>query len=159
MICRSCGHVNREGELMCNDCGDFLPVGTTRLTPETSLPPANETCLVLFELSDAVYRVKVCQGRRLMIGREMAIGDDDEVNDLARRLAQEAGISRCHAELFVNSGTLLVVDLDSTNGTYINGQRIMAREPYALKSNDVVAFGTLEAQLYLALVATDTLMV
>lgn len=158
MICRSCGHVNREGELMCNDCGDFLPVGTITSMPESDIPYANEDCLVLFELVDAVYRIKVRHGVHVTIGREMAIGDDEEINNLARRLAQETGISRSHADLFVNGGTLMLVDLESTNGTYVNGQRIMSMEPCALKSNDTVAFGALEAQVYLALVSTDTLL-
>jgi hypothetical protein len=156
MICRSCGNPNREGEMICSVCGDFVPLEANSLSGGFDKAPRG-TCLVLFEFDDEVYRIKVKRGAHLVVGRDMEPGDDESLTKLARRITKEGGISRQHAKLYVRDGTLMVVDLNSSNGTYLNGQRILPLEPYVLKSNDIVAFGALEAHLYLAMVNTDML--
>lgn len=50
----------------------------------------------------------------------------------------DPSVSRSHALLDVRGGELLVQDAGSTNGTFVNGERIEAR---ALKAGDTVAFG------------------
>jgi pSer/pThr/pTyr-binding forkhead associated (FHA) protein len=52
--------------------------------------------------------------------------------------AAGGGPSRRHAELSVVDDTVWLEDLRSTNGTYINGERVTART--ALKSGDAVRF-------------------
>jgi pSer/pThr/pTyr-binding forkhead associated (FHA) protein len=52
--------------------------------------------------------------------------------------AAGGGPSRRHAELSVVNDTVWVEDLHSTNGTFINGERITAKT--ALKSGDLVRF-------------------
>lgn len=47
-------------------------------------------------------------------------------------------ISRRHARLDLSRGVYLIHDLDSTNGTKVNGERITTR---TLKSGDVLTFG------------------
>lgn len=53
-----------------------------------------------------------------------------------------AAISRMHAELYFESGTLWVRDLESRNGTFVNRERITV--PTALQPGDIVHFGTCE---------------
>ncbi len=50
-------------------------------------------------------------------------------------------VSRFHAELRLSDGVLEVVDLGSTNGTFVNGERLAPREPRALNPGDEVCFG------------------
>ena len=47
-------------------------------------------------------------------------------------------VSRRHAELFFREGSWVLVDLDSTNGTYINGSRVHRAQ---LLPGDRLAFG------------------
>jgi hypothetical protein len=47
-------------------------------------------------------------------------------------------VSRRHAELFIADGRWLLRDLDSSNGTWLNGRRIVEAE---VRSGDVLQFG------------------
>lgn len=51
------------------------------------------------------------------------------------------GVSRRHASLVVRDDRLLVLDLDSKNGTRVNGERVQRAE---LRAGDRVAFGPVE---------------
>lgn len=46
-------------------------------------------------------------------------------------------MSRRHAELSIKGGVLRIIDLDSSNGTYVNGQKVAEK---ALKPGDRIAF-------------------
>jgi hypothetical protein len=50
-------------------------------------------------------------------------------------------VSRFHAELRLSAGVLEVVDLGSTNGTFVNGERLVPQQPRALNPGDEVWFG------------------
>ena len=60
------------------------------------------------------------------------------------------GISRRHAllELGGNGGVGFITDLDSVNGTFLNGQRLKPREPVALRNGDVLVFSAYEKKEY-----------
>ncbi len=51
-----------------------------------------------------------------------------------------AFLSRRHAHIFSRDGKLFIEDLGSTNGTYVNEQRL-EEEPHALSGGEIVAFG------------------
>lgn len=76
-------------------------------------------------------------GRRLNVGR---VSD----NDVA---LNDTSVSKIHATLVMNhEGTLLVADTGSTNGTYINGRRIVYGEARHIEEGDVVGFGDVEVR-------------
>ncbi len=74
----------------------------------------------------AVYPL---EGDQLTIGR-------DSTNAV---VINDAEISRRHSRLTFQGGKYVVEDLGSTNGTFVNGQRLSG--PYVLKAGDVLAFG------------------
>ncbi len=69
------------------------------------------------------------EGDQLMIGR-------DSSNAVA---ISDAEVSRRHARLTFQGGKYVLEDLGSTNGTFVNGQRLAG--PHVLKAGDVVALG------------------
>ncbi len=72
---------------------------------------------------------------RISVGREPQ-------NDVVLPLE---GISSFHAEIYVDDGKIALVDLGSTNGTFVNGRRVSGR--VALSVSDKLRFDTLEAQV------------
>ena len=69
------------------------------------------------------------EGDQITIGRDSANGIT--IND--------AEISRRHARLTFQGGKYVLEDLGSTNGTFVNGQRLAG--PRVLKAGEVVSFG------------------
>jgi len=68
-------------------------------------------------------------GDQLIIGRDSSNGVP--IND--------AEISRKHSRLSFQGGKYVIEDLGSTNGTFVNGQRLAG--PVVLKPGDVVSLG------------------
>ncbi|MGH7924394.1 MAG: FHA domain-containing protein [Candidatus Binatus sp.] len=67
----------------------------------------------------------------------VAIGSHPS-NDL---VLDDTTVSRRHATLTNKAGSFELTDLDSTNGTFVNGRRV--REPTVLKRGDEIKFGSL----------------
>jgi FHA domain len=80
-------------------------------------------------------------GRRVELGQEVAIGRQD-----ADLVVEDPEVSRRHAVLRRSGGSVIVEDLDSTNGTFVNGERI--RGPIKVGPGDQVRVGrtTLEIE-------------
>lgn len=56
----------------------------------------------------------------------------------------EASVSSHHAQLILRGSEVLVKDLDSTNGTFINGERVTEA---VLKPGQILRLGTIEMRL------------
>lgn len=69
------------------------------------------------------------EAESISIGRDAS--NSIQIND--------AEISRRHARLQFQGGKYVIEDVGSTNGTHVNGQRIMSS--YVLRPGDVVSFG------------------
>jgi hypothetical protein len=57
--------------------------------------------------------------------------------------------SRQHAAITFDKGAVLIEDLNSLNGTWVNGVRIHPGQLRVLKSNDVIQVGTVQMKLVL----------
>ncbi len=81
---------------------------------------------------------------------ETLIGREDEVSgiypdvDMTPHGGDEAGVSRRHARLIHEGGKWFIVDLDSTNGTYLNGNELTPKTRYELHDGDRISLGDLE---------------
>lgn len=57
----------------------------------------------------------------------------------------EASVSSHHAEILLRGSEVVVRDLNSTNGTFINGERLTGEAP--LKPGQILRLGTIEMRL------------
>jgi pSer/pThr/pTyr-binding forkhead associated (FHA) protein len=83
----------------------------------------------------------------LPAAKEILIGREDPVSgvypdvDMTPHEGEEGGISRRHARLIVEGGNYFVEDLDSTNFTFVNKQKLAPKTRQAVKDGDEVRFG------------------
>ncbi|MCD4685260.1 MAG: FHA domain-containing protein [Anaerolineae bacterium] len=89
--------------------------------------------------SDTPLHVQVTG--RLVVGRSVSKADDTLGLDLKRYGAQIMGVSRHHMVIIKDSHTLMIEDLNSTNGTFINGFRLLSGEPRFLRDGDELHLG------------------
>ncbi len=76
-------------------------------------------------------QVFALQGSNMEVGRE--VGKDIS-------LAADITVSRGHARLAQENGAVIVMDLGSSNGTFVNGQRLAT--PMEIVPGDIVQFGS-----------------
>ena len=69
---------------------------------------------------------KVTESKNLTLGRGKEMGIQ----------IMDKGLSRCHAYLFHSAGNVMLEDLNSSNGTFVNKKRIT--EPVVLKHGDKI---------------------
>jgi hypothetical protein len=67
--------------------------------------------------------------------------------DLSAYEGYKNGVSRVHASIQISVRRINVVDLGSSNGTYLNGRRLTSQVPYALNDGDILVLGKLEARV------------
>ncbi|MEO5857848.1 MAG: FHA domain-containing protein [Pyrinomonadaceae bacterium] len=75
--------------------------------------------------------------KTVTVESELTVGRTEQ----ATVALDDSGLSRVNTTFFVDDGELLVADENSTNGTFLNGERIEGR-PRALKSGDRLKLGT-----------------
>ena len=88
--------------------------------------PGTEWKLVSMEGRETPIR-----GQGIRIGR--GEGNDIQLQDLKA--------SRFHAEIRMTDEVLQVIDLDSSNGTFVNGERLAPHQPRLLSAGDEIIFG------------------
>lgn len=165
--CNKCGYLNRPGTLFCDDCGynisDLPDSSETRFlqtdemkpeiehvtpkTPGTSHIHANMS--LEFQITGTSNQIIVTVTDRVTIGRsDPSITDSPDV-DLAPYGAIENGVSRTHAVIEVNTDNgLFLSDMNSSNGTYLNGQRLRANQFRTIHDGDEIRFGKLVTNVY-----------
>jgi hypothetical protein len=85
-----------------------------------------------------------------LLGRYSVLNAAQPILDLTPYGAFQKGISRTHANLHRDANDQLTIeDLDSANGTYVNGIRLEPHKPHPLASGDWIALGRLGIEIYL----------
>ena len=76
---------------------------------------------------------------------EFTIGKKQELVDGA--IAFNKMISRSHCKIARQGEHFVIIDLGSANGTYVNGPRIQAGQPYPIKNGDLIRLANSEFQV------------
>lgn len=85
---------------------------------------------------------------RMLIGRSTdEASSEDLAIDLGAYGGYQSGVSRQHAVLTRKQGSLYIEDLESTNGSRINGFQLTPRRHYRLRDGDEVEFGRLRVMI------------
>lgn len=151
--CPICERPNPQSSKTCMHCNAALTNDMTTkplrnlLDEEGMLVGGNVRFsghLVLREIdSETTFVISAAQLENATVGRVNKITDKRPTIDLTDFAAQEMGISRHHATISKRDDHLVVIDHNSMNGTYINGQRLVPEKPRVLRDNDRLRIGRL----------------
>ncbi|HUH96442.1 MAG TPA: FHA domain-containing protein [Anaerolineales bacterium] len=166
IVCSNCNHTNMDGAMFCSECGAQL-IGSDTLTTqamsmdamETSVkqdsaspkpsPPVELNTWITLHLMDTGQMLPVSERGEFTLGR---ISEGQPIMpdiDLSPYQAYANGVSRLHAVIKRTASRILIMDLGSANGTYINGKRLNANIEHVLNNGDIIALGKLKIQVLL----------
>ncbi|NTU83033.1 MAG: FHA domain-containing protein [Chloroflexales bacterium] len=153
ITCWHCEATLLDGTLFCDACGATLLEGAPRrITPPLAGDEGyaagaggGTPRLVLPAIGQSI---PLPPRPELVIGRGGEPGPAPDV-DLAPFRAVEAGVSRAHAVIDLAGPAPQIEDLDSTNGTYVNGRRIPPGRRVPVRQGDEIHLGQLAIRLEL----------
>jgi hypothetical protein len=172
VTCPTCLYAeNSDSAMICIKCGAELPdtrasiirrpLATEILSPENVLTDdlarrryadkLQRTDMAIY-VGNAEQPVLVNLTREVLLGRFGAASPDAGMPtlDLVSFGAMENGVSRKHALLRRLGADVVVLDLESTNGTWLNGVRLTPNQPVMLRSGDKVLLARLMLQIFMA---------
>ncbi len=171
IVCPNCKHENMDGALFCSECGAQLvfsttkesePLVETKAEPKASKATAHEaappksTSAATKQGSGIGLSLKMVNSSQVIplsgqneftLGR---ITDGQPILpdiDLSPYEGYAEGVSRLHAAIRLTERGVMIVDLGSSNGTRINGQKIVPNVNYPLKDGDIIALGRIKMQI------------
>ncbi|MFQ6101535.1 MAG: zinc-ribbon domain-containing protein [Anaerolineae bacterium] len=174
LICANCGAQLEPGSRFCDMCGAPVsaaapqppppaPASTPPPTPAQPTPtsPMPAAPTPAYPTPAAIQGRLVVQSTNAVLpfppGKtELIIGREDPVSgvfpdiDLTDHGGDEGGVSRRHARIFIQGTQVFIEDLNSTNYTHVNQQRLTPKQPYPLNNGDEVRFGRVKLSFYSA---------
>jgi pSer/pThr/pTyr-binding forkhead associated (FHA) protein len=131
----------RSGKTQMLSTGEVQAVNRSIEVDET-LPLENQKQITLV-IQDTPIRLLLVPNTEVTLGRT-----DTRVNiypdiDLTPYGGADTGVSRTHATLAYKNRQLYITDLGSSNGTYLNGERLQAHKPEAILIGEVLVLGRL----------------
>jgi hypothetical protein len=177
--CPNCGHTNRAGIVFCENCGASLigkmPLDTKSLDSSSEEERAEmgidssvladvkvqgvatfeEGASLRLELEGSPEPILFKPKTETIFGRrDPATGAMPDI-DLTPFAGYRMGVSRRHAAIRRSDDQALDLwDLGSSNGTYLNGQRLSAHRPYRLHDGDELRLGQMMIRIYFQPVET-----
>jgi len=164
IVCPTCQHENLDGTVFCSDCGMQLEGADPTVTQairgsETLHIPADEKQTDFYStgvdtwaslhLVESGHILPVSGREEFTVGR---ISDAQPIMpdiDLTPYKAYASGVSRLHAVLKREGERVILRDLGSSNGTYVNGKRLQANADQVLHHGDILSLGKLKIQILL----------
>jgi hypothetical protein len=163
IICPNCQHKEMSGAIYCSNCGAQLIEMTNathkihsaearqevqsepgRIKPP---PPVHMQSWISLNMIESGQILPLADQTELTLGRSE---DDQPIIpdvDLTPFKAYANGVSRLHASLKLIQDQIVIMDLGSSNGTFLNGNRLSPYVDTQVTHGDVIHLGKLEIQL------------
>lgn len=148
MYCQECGNplqgsprvATRKLESMGINPSQRKPFwGTTRFSPSAE---------VIMRIENTSDSLDVVSKDKVIIGRADQASNHYPDIDLGPYGAVNEGVSRVHACFQRSEDAITIIDMDSVNGTYLNGHRLIPHQPRVLQDGDELRFGRLVTRIY-----------
>ena len=166
IVCTNCRHPNMSGAVFCTECGAPLsaasPLNTQQIetgkmqdvsrqkpVPAAAPPAVALNDWAILHLLDTGQMLPLTDRNEFTLGR---ISEGQPIMpdiDLSPYQAYARGVSRLHAVLKREASRVFLMDLGSSNGTYVNGKRLTPNVDHAIANGDVIALGKLKIQILL----------
>jgi pSer/pThr/pTyr-binding forkhead associated (FHA) protein len=160
-ICRECQTPYAHGALFCEECGRNLLADQARskqdhldiyLHPDGSDSSPQDSGVLArqieFVILNSGRRVKLPLSGEIRIGRTDPNRNTTPSLDLSDDDGATLGVSRVHASLRSDDSGVILVDLDSTNGTFLYEKCLTAQTPCPLSSGDIFRLGDMQVQVF-----------
>lgn len=170
ILCPNCQHKELPGALFCSECGtqlvslDILNTRSIQKTPSESLTPQikipeaaprsagslqTEPILSL-HIIDSGQILHLAERSEFTLGRTIEGQPILPDIDLSPFDAFTLGVSRLHAALRIINREVVVTDLGSSNGTRVNGQKVVPHVDYPINHGDIISLGKLKIQVLIS---------
>ena len=161
IICPTCQYKNIDGTMFCEDCGSQI-TGMEMDTHTIKTDQIKPTLGATTDFVDTPPRFDTWGSLHLIeSGQILPLGDRNEFTlgrisdaqpimpdiDLTPYQAYANGVSRLHVVLKRNGKKISVIDLGSSNGTYLNSERLKPNIEVLVKNNDILSLGKLKIQV------------
>lgn len=164
IVCSNCRHPNMAGAMFCSECGAPLVPEDMQITQNIKTgqvkepfqkPPIPDAPAAVPQTRSwaTLHMLDTGQVLPLTERNEFTLGRITEGQpimpdiDLAPYQAYASGVSRLHAVLKREGNHVFIMDLGSSNGTFVNGKRLTPNVDQALANGDVIALGKLKIQV------------
>jgi len=159
--CPFCHTPHVDNTLFCSECGTYLldddqrgtdPLGTGEIGwvgDSSEESDAQEQAQgggpfsIQFQIGEQKREVEVALDKAIHMGRLDPASDVFPEVDLTNDMGLEKGVSRRHARILKREGAVVVEDLGSINGTFINGKRLAPYLPEVINDGDSLQLGRL----------------
>ena len=116
-------------------------LGTGSVSNPDSLFTARGWLLSGFDESGRIVRLEIRDDDLLDTNEGMIVGRHPQ---LAQLVVSDDSVSRRHARLRMKNKRLIVEDLESANGTIVNGEKLLPRKGFAVRRGATVEFGAVK---------------
>jgi hypothetical protein len=163
IICPNCRHEEVPGALFCSECGGqlvFSDVSSTTALPEEQLkddlpgtapmqPNMTSTlrARIMVHIIDNGKLIPVTDKTEFTVGRASEGQPITPDVDLGEFNAFDYGVSRLHIVVRLTGEKLTIMDLGSSNGTFINAVRVPVNSEQSVTSADIISLGKFRIQI------------
>lgn len=160
-FCPVCKNKNERMATVCIHCGALLrdhpsdslmtirdKKALEKISAKITVSPIVDSMIpddgIAIYAAGTLEPVYLCFDRELILGRKADGPSEGNMFDLSALGGYQAGISRRHAMILKVEDGYEIVDLASTNGSWLNNERLVPNKPVPLTSGSQLRFGQMQ---------------